>query len=112
MKTITKLIADKELEMAAMVEGAISMLQDSGARVAAIRLYREAAKVVKAEESGSSSDPSEDWLMQDDSILHVGNPNGECFTPYVREVELDTIGGKLLLEELREMYQSRDENAA
>ena len=97
MKTITKL--------ADIVEKAISMLEDSGARVAAIRLYREAAKVVKVE--SGSSDPSEDWLMWDDSILHVGNQNGQCFTPYVVAVELDTIGGKLLMEELREML-SRD----
>ena len=112
MKTITKLIAEaeKELAMAAIVDKAIGMLPDSGARVAAIRLYRETAKAVKVE--SGSFDPSEDWLMWDDSILHIGNPNGECFTPYVREVELDTIGGNLLLEELREMYQSRDENAA
>ena len=66
MKTITKL-AEKELNMAAIVEKAISMLEDSGARVAAIRLYREAAKVVKVE--SGSSDPSEDWLMWDDGIL-------------------------------------------
>ena len=109
MKTISKLTAEKELEMAAIVAAGVGMLQDSGARVATIRLYREAAKVVKVETG--SSDTSEDWLMWDGSILHVGNPNGECFTPYVAVVELDTIGGQLLLEELREML-SRDENAA
>ena len=113
MKTIAEK-AVKELEMteAAIIDKAISMLSDSGARVAAIRLYRETAKAIKVE--SGSYDPSEDWLMWDDSMLHVGSPNGACFTPYVREVDGDSIGGKLLLDELREMYQcqSRDENAA
>ena len=109
MKTITKLIAEKEMSLAAIVEMAIAILRDSGARVAAIRLYREEAKVIKVE-TGGSSDPSEDWLMRDDSILHIGNPNGACYGPYVRGVERDTIGGKLLLEELQAM--SRDENMA
>ena len=103
-----KAITNNEMTKAAIVDKAISMLSDSGARVAAIRLYREAAKVVKVETG--SSDPSEDWLMWDDSILHIGNPNGACFTPYVREVELTSIGGKLLLEELREMYQYQSRN--
>ena len=105
-KSLMAEILENPATMAAVVAAGVGMLQDSCARVAAIRLYREAAKQIKVETG--SSDPSEDWLMWDDSILHVGNPNGECFTPYVREVEPHTIGGKLLREELLlEMYQQQ-----
>lgn len=88
---------------ASTLDNAITLLDDSGARVAAIRLFRETVKAVKIEVG--SSDPSEDWLMWDDSVLHIGNPNASCFTPYAREVELDTIGGKILRDELMELYQ-------
>lgn len=97
------MIMEMSMNQAATIDNAITLLDDAGARVAAIRLFREMAKVVKVE--AGSYDPSEDWLMWDGSVLHIGNPNASCFTPYAREVELDTIGGKILRDELMELYQ-------